>query len=283
MEILHTVAAMHQFADQARQRGQRIGFVPTMGFLHEGHVSLMRLARQHADVLVVSIFVNPTQFAPGEDFETYPRDFERDRSMVEDVGTDCIYYPDVKEMYPDGYQTTVSVSDVTQNLCGMSRPTHFDGVSTVVSKLFNAVKPHCAVFGQKDFQQLSVIKRMVRDLNMDVDIIGAPIVREDDGIAMSSRNKNLAPEERVAAGSLSRALDAVAASVRAGERSARVLIQQARDIISAEQLGRIDYIKVCDTETLLDVERLEREVVMALAVFFEKARLIDNAVLHVED
>jgi len=283
MEILHTVAAMHQFADQVRQRGQRIGFVPTMGFLHEGHVSLMRLARQHADVLVVSIFVNPTQFAPGEDFETYPRDFERDRSMVEDAGADCIYYPDVKEMYPDGYQTTVSVKDVTRNLCGMSRPTHFDGVSTVVSKLFNAVKPHCAVFGQKDFQQLVVIKRMVRDLNIDIEIIGAPIVREDDGIAMSSRNKNLASEERTCARSLSRALDAVAASVRGGERSARVLIQQARDSISAEQLGRIDYIKVCDAETMLDVERREREAVMALAVFFEKARLIDNAVLHVED
>jgi len=282
MNIVNSVADMHRFADEVHRSGRRIGFVPTMGFLHEGHLSLMRSARQHADVLVVSIFVNPTQFAPGEDFETYPRDFERDRSMVEAVGTDCIYYPDVKEMYPDGYQTTVSVRDVTQNLCGSSRPTHFDGVSTVVAKLFNAVKPDCAVFGQKDFQQLVVIKRMVKDLNMDVEIIGAPIVREDDGIAMSSRNKNLAPEERVAARSLSRALDAVRVSIKAGERSAQVLVEQARAIINAESLGGIDYIKVCDTETLQDVEHLEREAVMALAVFFEKARLIDNAVLCVE-
>lgn len=283
MEVIHSVADMHRFADLARERGQRIGFVPTMGFLHEGHLSLMRIARQKTDVLVVSIFVNPTQFAPGEDFETYPRDFERDRTMVENVGADCIYYPDVKEMYPDGYQTTVSVKHVTQNLCGLSRPTHFDGVSTVVTKLFNAVKPHSAVFGQKDFQQLSVIKRMVRDLNMDIEIIGAPIVREDDGIAMSSRNKNLSPEERASARSLSRALEQALASVQKGERSAQVLIEQARDIISAEPLGRIDYIKVCDTETLQDVESLEREAVMALAVFFEKARLIDNTILPVAE
>ena len=282
MKIIHNVADMHRFSDAVHRNGRRIGFVPTMGFLHEGHVSLMHSARQHADVLVVSIFVNPTQFAPGEDFETYPRDFERDRSMVELAGADCIYYPDVKEMYPDGYQTTVSVKEVTQNLCGSSRPTHFDGVSTVVAKLFNAVKPNCAVFGQKDFQQLVVIKRMVRDLNMDIDIIGAPIVREADGIAMSSRNKNLAPEERVAARSLSRALDAVCSSMQAGERSARSLIELARGIINSETLGCIDYIKVCDTETLQDVEFLEREAVMALAVFFEKARLIDNTVLCVE-
>jgi len=282
MNILHSVADMHRFADEVHRNGSRIGFVPTMGFLHEGHESLMRIARQHADVLVVSIFVNPTQFGPGEDFETYPRDFERDRAMVAEAGADCLYYPDLSEMYPPGYQTTVSVRDVTRNLCGLSRPTHFDGVSTVVAKLFNAVKPDCAVFGQKDFQQLIVIKRMVRDLNMDINIIGAPIVREADGIAMSSRNKNLAPEERAAASSLSRALDAVRASVRVGERSAQVLIEQARAIISAEPLGRIDYIKVCDTETLQDVEFLEREAVMALAVFFEKARLIDNVVLCVD-
>jgi pantoate--beta-alanine ligase len=282
MNILHSVADMHRYADEAHQSARRIGFVPTMGFLHEGHVSLMRIARQQADVLVVSIFVNPTQFGPGEDFETYPRDFEQDRAMVAEAGADCLYYPDVSEMYPPGYQTTVSVRDVTQNLCGSSRPTHFDGVSTVVAKLFNAVKPDCAVFGQKDFQQLVVIKRMVLDLNMDVEIIGAPIVRETDGIAMSSRNKNLAPEERAAARSLSRALDAVCASIKAGERSAQALIEQARAIISAESLGRIDYIKVCDTETLQDVEILEREAVMALAVFFEKARLIDNAVLCVD-
>lgn len=283
MHILHSVADMHSFADKVHQDARRIGFVPTMGFLHEGHVSLMRIARQHADVLVVSIFVNPTQFAPGEDFETYPRDFERDCSMVAAAGADCLYYPDVSEMYPSGYQTKVCVGDVTRNLCGLSRPTHFEGVSTVVTKLFNAVKPQCAVFGQKDFQQLVVIKRMVKDLNMDIDIIGAPIVREADGVAMSSRNKYLGPAEREAARCLSRALDAVCESTQAGERSVGALINLARDIISADPLGHIDYIKVCDTETLQDVERLEREAVMAIAVFFEKARLIDNAVLRVED
>ena len=282
MNILHSVADMHRYADRVHGRGQRIGFVPTMGFLHEGHVSLMRIARQQADVLVVSIFVNPTQFAPGEDFEKYPRDFERDRSMVAAAGADCLYYPDVSEMYPPGYQTTVCVRDVTRNLCGLSRPTHFEGVATVVAKLFNAVKPQCAVFGQKDFQQLVVIKRMVKDLNMDIDIIGAPIVREADGIAMSSRNKYLGPAEREAARCLSRALDAVCNNVQSGERSVRALVELARDIISAEPLGRIDYIKVCDTETLQDVESLEREAVMAVAVFFEKARLIDNAILRLD-
>ncbi|MBM4311474.1 MAG: pantoate--beta-alanine ligase [Deltaproteobacteria bacterium] len=281
MDILHSVAEMHRFADRVHHSGRTIGFVPTMGFLHEGHVSLMHIARQHADVLVVSIFVNPTQFGPGEDFESYPRDFERDRRMVAAAGADCLYYPDANEMYPDGYQTMVCVRDVTRNLCGLSRPTHFEGVATVVTKLFNAVKPQCAVFGQKDFQQLVVIKRMVKDLNMDIDIIGAPIVREPDGIAMSSRNKYLGPAERQAARCLSRALDAVRARVQAGEHAAQALISLATDIISAEPLGRIDYIRVCDVETLRDVELLENDAVMAVAVFFEKARLIDNAVLHV--
>lgn len=280
MEILHTVHDMHRFADRVHRRGQAIGFVPTMGFLHEGHLSLMRIALRQADVLVVSIFVNPTQFGPGEDFESYPRDFERDSRLVADAGAECLYYPDVSEMYPAGYQTRVSVGEVTRNLCGLSRPTHFEGVATVVAKLFNAVKPQSAVFGQKDFQQLVVIRRMVQDLNMDIDVIGAPIVREPDGVAMSSRNKYLGPAERQAARCLSRALDAAAEKVRAGERSAQALISLAHAIISAEPLGRIDYIKVCDTETLLDVERLDREAVMAVAVFFDKARLIDNIVLR---
>jgi len=279
MEIVHTVHDMHRFADRVHLRGQSIGFVPTMGFLHEGHLSLMRIARQHADVLVVSIFVNPTQFGPGEDFEAYPRDFERDSRMVADAGAGCLYCPDVSEMYPAGYQTRISVGEVTRNLCGLSRPTHFEGVATVVAKLFNAVKPQCAVFGQKDFQQLVVIKRMARDLNMDIDIIGAPIVRESDGIAMSSRNTYLGPAERQAARCLSRALEEVRAKVAAGERSTQALIELARGIISAETLGRIDYISICDSETLQDIACIEREAVMAIAVFFDKARLIDNAVL----
>ncbi len=282
MEILRTVEDMQRFADRVRQRGRTIGFVPTMGYLHEGHVSLVHIARRHADVVVVSIFVNPTQFGPGEDFESYPRDFERDRRMVAAAGADCLYCPDADEMYPPGYQTTVCVREVTRNLCGLSRPAHFEGVATVVAKLFNAVKPQYAVFGQKDFQQLVVIKRMVRDLNMDIDIIGAPIVREPDGIAMSSRNKYLGTAERQAARCLSRALDAVRSRADEGERSAQALISLARGIISAEPLGRIDYVKVCDAVTLQDVERLEREAVMAVAVFFEKARLIDNTILHVD-
>ncbi len=271
---------MHSYSDSLRAAGKRIALVPTMGFLHEGHLSLMRLGSRHADTVIVSIFVNPIQFGPGEDFEDYPRDWDRDIELIESVGADCVFAPEVEEMYPEGYQTTVSVARISKNLCGMSRPTHFDGVTTVVAKLFAGVKPHCAVFGEKDFQQLMVIKRMTKDMNLDVDIIPGPIVREEDGIAMSSRNTYLTPEERTAARSLSQSLFEARKMVEDGERDAGVLIQHATDRITAEDLGQIDYIKVCSVDTLEDCTVIEGESVMALAVKFGKARLIDNIVLN---
>ena len=281
MRIIRTVTDMHRYADAARSSGQKIALVPTMGYLHDGHVSLMRRARECADVVVVSLFVNPLQFGPAEDFAAYPRDWDRDVRIMESAGVDVVFAPSAGEMYPDGFQTTVAVSRVTKNLCGISRPGHFAGVATVVAKLFLCVKPHLAVFGEKDFQQLTMIKRMVKDLAFDLDVIGAPIVREPDGLAMSSRNTYLSPAERSAARSLSRALATAHALFAAGQRTAAALIDAAHAEIGVEPLARIDYIKICDAETLEDVQTITGDVVMALAVFFGKARLIDNIVLRV--
>lgn len=270
---------MSVFSDSARAEGRRVALVPTMGFLHEGHCSLMRIAAGQADIVIVSIFVNPIQFGPGEDFADYPRDWDRDLQMVASTGADCIYAPEVQEMYPEGFQTRVSVAHMTKNLCGVSRPDHFDGVTTVVAKLFNAARPHCAVFGQKDFQQLMVIRRMTRDLQFDIEIVGAPIVREHDGLAMSSRNTYLTPGQRTAARSLSQSLFEARDLFEAGERSAGVLIGRAAERIGREPCAETDYIKICDVETLQECETISRESVMALAVRFGKARLIDNIVL----
>jgi len=280
MKIVRTVHEMHAFSKRMRNAAKIVSLVPTMGFLHEGHLSLMREAEKRSDVLVVSIFVNPIQFGPGEDYEAYPRNFDRDKEMVERAGGDCIYAPAVAEMYPEGYQTRVQVAQVTQNLCGLTRPTHFDGVTTVVAKLFNAVTPHVAVFGEKDFQQLRVIKQMVQDLNMDIDVVGMPIVREADGLAMSSRNRYLSPEERKAALSLSQSLFEAREMVLSGEKNTAVLENHVRGKIESTGMGRIDYVKVCDTLTLQDCSRIEDEAVMALAIYFGKARLIDNIVLR---
>jgi len=279
MKIIRTVKEMHAYSDACRTANKTVSFVPTMGFLHEGHLSLMREAKKRSDVLVVSIFVNPIQFGPGEDYDAYPRNFERDSEMIESVGGDCIYAPEVSEMYPEGYQTSVQVDKVTKNLCGITRLTHFNGVTTVVAKLFHAVKPHLAIFGEKDFQQLIVIKRMVLDLNMDVDVVGMPIVREKDGLAMSSRNKYLTPEERIAALCLSRSLFEVKEMFAAEERSAEVLINHVKDKITSDGTGKIDYIKICDVVALEDCSVIDSDSVMALAVYFNKARLIDNIVL----
>ncbi len=279
MRIINTVGEMQRFSDALHRQGKTVAVVPTMGFLHEGHLSLMRLGKQKSDVLVVTIFVNPTQFGPGEDFEDYPRDWERDRQLVESVGADCIFAPEAAEMYPEGYQSAVTVRHITQNLCGLSRPTHFEGVATVVAKLFNCTKPDCAIFGQKDFQQLMVIRRMVRDLDFDIEIVGAPIVREEDGIAMSSRNTYLSEEERRSARSLSRALSEVKALCAGGERDAGTLVRHAAGIIGAEKLGRIDYVKICDVDTMQDTGRITGAAAMALAVHFSRARLIDNVLL----
>ncbi len=283
MQIIQTVQEMQCFSESLRNEGKKIALVPTMGFLHEGHLSLMRMGKELADVLIVSIFVNPIQFGPDEDFEDYPRDFERDKKLIESVGAACIFAPEVREIYPEGFQTSVKVAHVTQNLCGISRPTHFDGVTTVVAKLFNATRPHCAIFGEKDFQQFVAIKRMCQDLNFGIEVIGAPIVREQDGLALSSRNTYLTAEERASAVSLSQALFEAKTMFDAGERDAVNLIELAHKIIRAEKVARIDYIKVCDIDTMEDVSVISRDAVMALAVHIGKARLIDNIVLKPAD
>jgi pantoate--beta-alanine ligase len=279
MKIIKSVKEMQAFSEACRTQGRTIAFVPTMGYLHQGHAHLMREGRKLGDVLIVSIFVNPTQFGPGEDFEKYPRDWERDAQLCESVGADVIFAPTAAEMYPQGYQTAITVSQVSQNLCGAARPTHFQGVATVVAKLFNCAKPHVALFGEKDFQQLVVIRRMVQDLNMDIQIIGVPTVREQDGLAMSSRNTYLSADERVSALSLSRGLNRAQELFQQGERRSRVLINTVREMIEKEPGAAVDYIKVCDIETLQDIETIAGPAVIALAVKIGRARLIDNIVL----
>jgi pantoate--beta-alanine ligase len=269
---------MQAFSESVRNAGQKISFVPTMGYFHDGHLSLMREGRQRGDCLAISIYVNPTQFGPSEDFEKYPRDFERDSSLADGVGVDVIFYPEDKEMYPELYQTYVNVENVTENLCGLSRPGHFRGVTTVCAKLFNIVKPHYAIFGRKDFQQLIAIKRMVLDLNMDLEIIGMPIVREADGLAMSSRNVYLRTEEREAALSLSRSLKMAKEMYDGGEKDVSAILERVRKYIEGHPYTVIDYAKICDTTTLKDIGRIEGESVLALAVRINKTRLIDNYV-----
>ena len=278
MKIISSIREMQVFSESARNSGQKISFVPTMGYFHDGHLSLMREGRQRADCLAISIYVNPTQFGPSEDFEKYPRDFERDKGLASDVGVDVIFYPEDKEMYPEHYQTYVNVDNVTQNLCGMSRPGHFRGVTTVCAKLFNIVKPHSAIFGKKDFQQLVAIKRMVIDLNMDLDIIGMPIVREPDGLAMSSRNVYLKTDEREGALSLSRSLNIAKEMYDRGERDVAAILAQVRKYIERHPHTNIDYAKICDTTTLKDIGHIEGESVLALAVKINKTRLLDNYV-----
>lgn len=281
MQIIESVKEMQRYSDRLRQQQKRLAVVPTMGYLHEGHLSLVRLAKEHADSVIVTIFVNPRQFGPTEDYKTYPRDLARDVKLVASAGADCVYAPTPEEMYPEGYQTTVRVDKLTQHLCGISRPTHFEGVTTVVIKLFNATKAHVAVFGEKDFQQLQVIRRMVRDLDIDIEILGAPIVREPDGLAMSSRNKYLSAQERKAALVLSRSLFEIRDMCTKGERDALKLSRHVWQNISAVPEAKIDYIKICDRETLEDAAQLKGDGVVALAVFFGKTRLIDNIILKV--
>jgi len=276
MKIIKSVREMQAFSEACRRQGRTIAFVPTMGYLHQGHAHLMQEGRKLGDVLIVSIFVNPTQFGPGEDFEKYPRDWDRDEQLCAAAGVDVIFAPAAEEMYPGGYQTSITVSQVSQNLCGISRPTHFQGVATVVAKLFNCTKPHVALFGEKDFQQLAVIQRMVKDLNMNIQIIGVSTVREQDGLAMSSRNTYLSADERRSALSLSRALVRARELFQQDERSARVLIETVREIIDQQQCAEIDYIKVCDIETLQDIDVITGPAVMVLAVKIGRARLIDN-------
>jgi pantoate--beta-alanine ligase len=267
---------MQSRARQLRREGRRIAFVPTMGFLHTGHLSLMRLGRQRADVLVVSIFVNPAQFAPHEDFEAYPRDMARDLALAESVNADIVFTPDDAMMYPEGFQTYVSPERLSKGLCGISRPIFFRGVATVVTKLFNMVQPDIAVFGEKDFQQLVIIRQMVRDLNMDIEIVGGPTVREEDGLAMSSRNAYLRPEQRPAALSLHQALRLSRELVNQGQTDAAKIIAAATRHIEGFDQTAIDYIVIVDPETLDNMTIIDRPARMALAVKVGATRLIDN-------
>ncbi len=280
MEIVRAINEMQQRAEALRRAGKRIGFVPTMGYLHEGHLSLIRLARPRCDVLVVSIFVNPTQFGPNEDFQQYPRDLERDEKLCRQEQVDILFYPSAETMYPPPYRTYVTVEQLSETLCGRSRPGHFRGVATVVCKLFHIVKPHLAVFGEKDFQQAQIIKQMVRDLNFDVDILTGPIVREPDGLAMSSRNKYLTAAQRRQALSLSQSLSLAEHLVQQGMRHGDRLIRALREHIEAQPEARIDYVAVVDPETLEPVEEINRPVLVALAVFVGTTRLIDNRLIQ---
>ncbi len=278
MDTITSIHRMKQLSARTRAMNRTIAFVPTMGFLHEGHLSLMREGKRRGDLLVVSIFVNPTQFSPSEDFEKYPRDLDRDSKMAEEVGVDVLFVPEAGEMYPSDHQTFVRVTKVTQGLCGRSRPAHFQGVATVVAMLFNIVMPHVSLFGEKDFQQLVTIQQMVKDLRMEVQVVGMPTIRDPDGLAMSSRNAYLTPPQRRAALSLHRSLRRAEELISRGERSVAPLIGEVRNIFGSEPLVKTDYIEICDAQTLQQVDRIEGDVVIAVAAFVGKIRLIDNLV-----
>jgi len=281
MKIIRTVHEMQAEADTFRQAGKKIGLVPTMGYLHEGHLSLIRIARSRADIVAVSVFVNPTQFGPNEDLDKYPLDFERDERLAKESGADIIFYPSKKEMYPEHYLTYVNVEKITGILCGTSRPTHFRGVTTICTKLFLAVKPHFAVFGQKDAQQAVVIRRMVKDLNFDMEIIVGPIIREKDGLAMSSRNAYLSPEERQDALALNESLKLAKDIIAKGEKKTEIIIQTMQEHINSKAHTRIDYISIVHPDTLSPLNEIEDRVLIALAVFVGETRLIDNTKLEI--
>ncbi len=280
MEIVSTIKDMQAISRALWRERKTIAFVPTMGYLHRAHLRVFEEGRKRGDILVASVFVNPTQFGEGEDYSTYPRDIERDSRLARDACVDILFTPSVSEMYPEGYQTFVTVERVTENLCGACRPGHFRGVATVVLKLFNIVLPHIAVFGEMDFQQLVTIKRLVSDLNLQIEIVGVPTVREDDGLAMSSRNQYLTPEERRVAACLYKALKEGEKVYLRGERSSQEILRTVNNLLSKEPLINIEYIKVCDAENLEDIERVEGRTLLALAAYIGKARLIDSIVLE---
>ncbi|MDD2558588.1 MAG: pantoate--beta-alanine ligase [Desulfuromonadaceae bacterium] len=276
METIRQLDEMQARALALRTEGKRIVFVPTMGYLHEGHLSLVRAARNHGEVVVLSIFVNPIQFGAGEDFASYPRDLSRDSALAAEAGVDIIFAPEASQMYPAGYATSVHVEGITETLCGASRPGHFDGVTTVVSKLFGIVQPHSALFGMKDFQQLAVIRRMTVDLNLPIEIIGMPIVREADGLALSSRNKYLTPHLHQQALCLQDAIRMATDTALKGEKDAAAIIALVQQRIQQEGDTRIDYIQICNAKTLQEVTQIDVDAVLLLAVHFGPTRLIDN-------
>lgn len=279
--VVHTIAEVRKAVAQARRAALQVGFVPTMGALHEGHASLIRQASTECDYVVVSIFVNPLQFGPSEDFERYPRTMPADVTLAGDMGADLIFAPSVQEMYPEPQLTFVEVEQITGGLCGASRPGHFKGVSTVVTKLFNIVLPDAAYFGQKDAQQAAVIKRMVKDLSMPLEIRVCPTVRESDGLAKSSRNVYLTADQRAAAPVLYQALQQAEQAIQAGERDAAIIQESMARLIEEQPLAQIDYCVVVDADSLAPVSYIENDVLLAVAVYFGKTRLIDNVPVKV--
>ncbi|MDE5582944.1 MAG: pantoate--beta-alanine ligase [Ruminococcus sp.] len=276
MKTVKTITEVREQVRQWRKEGLTVGFVPTMGYLHEGHASLIDNSKRDNDRTVISVFVNPMQFAPTEDLESYPRDIEHDKALAESHGCDMIFNPEPEEMYSENFSSFVDMTVLTENLCGISRPIHFRGVCTVVNKLFNIVKPDKAYFGKKDAQQLAVIRHMVNDLNMDIEVIGCPIVRENDGLAKSSRNTYLNGEERQSALILSQALEFGKALIKSGEKNTAEIISAIENKIKTQPLARIDYVKIVDSETMQDIATLDRNALCAIAVYIGRTRLIDN-------
>lgn len=279
MQVTNTVKDTGRLVKSWKREGKTIGLVPTMGFLHEGHGSLIKKCREENDIVVVSVFVNPTQFGPNEDLEAYPRDFQRDKALCESLGADLIFHPEPEEMYQDPC-AYVNIHTLSETLCGKSRPVHFQGVCTVVSKLFHIVSPDRAYFGQKDAQQLAIIRKMVRDLNFDLEVVGCPIIREEDGLAKSSRNTYLSAEERKAALCLSQAVKKGQEIVAKG-CDAKDVLEPMIAIIEAEPLAKIDYVSMVDAFTMQPVEKVEKDILVAMAVYVGKTRLIDNFLYEV--
>ncbi len=279
MQVIDEPSAIQRCCESLRREGKTIGLVPTMGAFHEGHLSLTRSACADNDIVVVSIFVNPIQFGRGEDFDSYPRDLSGDLAQAERARVDLVFAPPVEAIYPKGFQTYVDVTEITEGLCGASRPGHFRGVTTVVAKLFNLIMPHRAYFGQKDYQQSMAVRRLAADLNFDLDIIVLPTVREADGLAMSSRNIRLTPPQRRAASVLYASLSRAEERVKIGERSAKTIVDAVRAMIEGEPLARIDYVALCHPETLQPLDRIDGPTLLAIAVRFGETRLIDNCII----
>ena len=279
MKVVGTIKEVRELVKEWKKNGETVGFVPTMGYLHEGHGSLITKARENNDKVVVSIFVNPMQFGPTEDLDSYPRDLEKDSKFCESLGADLIFHPEPEEMYHDDFSSYVDMSVLTEELCGLSRPVHFRGVCTVVTKLFNIVQPDNAYFGQKDAQQLAIIKHIVQDLNMDINVVGCPIVREEDGLAKSSRNTYLSPEERKAALILSKTVKLAKELIDAGEKDADVVVAKMKENIETEPMAKIDYVKAVNGLTMQQQKEIKAPMLIAMAVYIGKTRLIDNMIL----